>query len=86
MPLIEPFYRYNTLLYVNAAGAANLPAAILTTRVRESHPLREYGSWHWQLRHALLRNLPQPVIKRAAVVYARMRRLSRENSRTNSAR
>jgi hypothetical protein len=42
----EPFYRYDTLLDVNATGATSLSADILATRLSDSHPVREYAPWH----------------------------------------
>jgi len=68
---IDPFYRYNTVLY--ASDATELSADIAATRVPDRQPLREYAPWPWLLRRLVLRNLPVSVIDRAAAINARLR-------------
>jgi SAM-dependent methyltransferase len=55
---VQPWYRYNTLLYVNAAGCARLPASILCTEVPVQVRVREGGNLPWRARRAVLRMLP----------------------------
>jgi len=55
---IQPWYRYNVLLYANEAGQARLPVALASTRVPEGERLREGGDLRWRARRALLRVLP----------------------------
>ncbi len=74
---IEPWYRFNTVLYANPAGQATLPADIREARVAEGTTLTEFGPLSWQLRKAILRHLPVGVIDQAAVINARLHRLLR---------
>jgi hypothetical protein len=57
-PLVEPWYRYNMLLYANATGRARLSASVLATEVPPERPLPSFGDWKWSLRRLLLRPLP----------------------------
>jgi hypothetical protein len=68
-PAIQPWYRYNTLLYASEAAAARLPELLARTRVAECEQLREGGNLQWKMRRAVLRHLP---IK--AVTYIAKRR------------
>jgi hypothetical protein len=72
---VDPFYRYNAVLY--AIDAANLPADVATTRVADGQLLREFAPWPWLLRRLVLRNFPVSVIDRAAALNARLRNRSR---------
>ncbi|MGB8931640.1 MAG: methyltransferase domain-containing protein [Anaeromyxobacteraceae bacterium] len=60
---IEPWYRYNTLLFASEAGAERLSGAARATRVAPGSRPREYGSLAWRLRLAALRTLPRPMIE-----------------------
>jgi len=76
---IEPWYRYNMLLYANAAGAARLPAEMAATRLDPAAPIPRAGGPGWRLRLALVRGLPRPAVTaiaraRAAVLARRARR------------
>jgi hypothetical protein len=57
-PLVEPWYRYNMLLYANTAGRTRLSASVLATEVPPERPLPIFGDWKWGLRRLLLRPLP----------------------------
>jgi len=59
---IEPWYRYNMLLYADASGAARLPADMAATRLAEDAPIPNGASLSWRLRLALVRALPRPVV------------------------
>lgn len=54
---IEPWYRYNSVLYANAAAAASLPPEVLATKVAPG-ALREVGTIGWNLRKMIVRRLP----------------------------
>ena len=56
---IEPWYRYNTLLFANSAGEARLPAAARTCRVDS---VKDLAPPLWKLRRTMLRCLPQGAI------------------------
>jgi SAM-dependent methyltransferase len=59
---VQPWYRYNTLLYANATGTARLPPSLARTWVAEGEPLREGGDLPWRARRAVLRMLPTPAV------------------------
>lgn len=74
---IEPWYRFNTIIYVDAAGSRRLPRQILDTRVPDQVPLADFSPWPWRARKAVLRPLPVGVIDWMAAINARGRRLLR---------
>lgn len=69
---IMPWYRFNSILYANAAGISRLSAAIRHHRVPESVPLRIGGNIGWTLRRAVVRMIPAPLVKQMAVVKSRV--------------
>ncbi len=56
--MVEPWYRYNTLLYVRDSAAAALPDAATRTRLDPNRPIPRFAPWSWQIRRLLLRPLP----------------------------
>ena len=54
---IEPWYRYNALLYASPRGAERLSDAVRRTVVRPGTPLRQYASLWWRARCAMVRRL-----------------------------
>ncbi len=68
---IEPWYRYNTVLYVNASGANTLPEEVLKTKV-EDGALDEVGSFGWAIRKFVVRQLPQKTVTAMAQARAKM--------------
>lgn len=69
---IEPWYRYNTLLYANERGAERLPEAVRGTRVAEGAPIPEVGSLGWRVRTTLVAQLPRPAVDGIARLRARV--------------
>ena len=61
---IEPWYRYNTLLFAAEGTSAQLPAEIRKTLVAEGDPIAIVAPLAWRLRNALLRPLPVAMIDR----------------------
>jgi SAM-dependent methyltransferase len=76
---VEPWYRFNSILYANTAGQPKLPKAISDARVADDVALNEYGSLTWRLRKAVLRHLPVTVMDQAAVVNARIHQMLRSH-------
>ena len=70
---IEPWYRYNTLLFANDAGASRLGPAVRETRLPAGARSRDYASLAWRARCALLRSLPRAVVERLAMARHRLR-------------
>ena len=64
---IEPWYRYNVLLFVHDSAAKALPAEVAATRVPDASPIRDYSPLPYRLRKALLRSLPDGAVSALAV-------------------
>lgn len=78
---VEPWYRYNTILYTNAAGRRRLPDAVLAHEVAPGHAIENGGNPAWRLRRGLVSLLPRQAVTRiaqarAAVLARRAQRLS----------
>lgn len=75
---IEPWYRYNVFLYASEAKTATLPEAIQRSRVPADARLKDLSPWPYQVRKALIRVLPIPVVTKLAKInekrVSRMRR------------
>ena len=67
---MEPWYRYNSLLYVKATAVAALPPEFAAAVIPEDVPLRDYRSPLWKLRCGVLRLLPDA----AVLALARLKR------------
>ena len=63
---IEPWYRYNTVLYVNEAGRAGLPAAVTDHAVGAGMSVKNGGDAMWRLRRNVVSMLPQGTVTRIA--------------------
>jgi len=55
---IEPWYRYNTFLYVHQDKLSQLPEKFLAHRVPNGEKLRDVSPWLYKLRKLLVRLLP----------------------------
>ena len=75
---VAPWYRYNTILYVNAAGRAGLPDEVLATEVPTGVDVLNGGDLMWRLRCGVVSKLPRRIVtqiaqSRAALLAARAR-------------
>jgi len=59
---VDPWYRYNTIIYASEAGAARLSAEALAFRRDDLTQLDGGGDLAWKLRLALLAPLPVSVV------------------------
>jgi hypothetical protein len=59
--LVEPWYRFNSILYANLARIPALPPSVLATRVY-GHRVKEIGDLRWRVRRSLLRLLPNKTV------------------------
>jgi SAM-dependent methyltransferase len=66
---IDPWYRFNPILYANAVGMVRLSPQAVTKRVTDLKALKQCGDFRWNLRRAVLRPMPE----RAVTVLARLR-------------
>lgn len=78
---VEPWYRYNAVLYVNEEGRKGLPQEVLATEVPADTPLQSGGDIAWRVRRHIVSHLPQKTVtriaqQRAKLIAARARRKS----------
>lgn len=66
-PAVEPWYRYNLLLFVQDDLVRSLPAAVAATRVADRQPVRDFSPPAYRARKWLLKRLPDAVVTRLAV-------------------
>ena len=76
---VEPWYKYNTILYVNKAGRKGLPEDVLITEVPVGTPVPNGGNASWRLRRAIVSLLPRSMVTWIAQMNAawKVRRLKR---------
>jgi SAM-dependent methyltransferase len=74
---VEPWYRYNTILYVREDLQASLPEVITAHRIDDAEPIPNCAPRSWRLRCAVLGLLPAHAITRLAVLKHRAFVLSR---------
>jgi SAM-dependent methyltransferase len=58
---VEPWYRFNTILFANERARSSLPIAIASARV-EPGQLSEIGDVGWRARKSILRLLPSTIV------------------------
>jgi hypothetical protein len=68
LPKIEPWYRYNCLLYATAEAASKLSADIRATKIPDNARIAELAPATWRTRNAILRSLPRGVVHQLALV------------------
>lgn len=59
---VEPWYRYNTLLYVKGDALDRLPAVVRDREIREGDEIPDVSPLAWRTRNAIIRNLPAPFV------------------------
>jgi len=69
---VEPWYRYNSVLYVRAERLSDLPAPLSAAIVPADMPLAEMASPWWRTRCAVLRRLPAGMILAMARIKRRI--------------
>jgi hypothetical protein len=70
---VEPWYRYNSLFFVDDSCLARLDADLRSQVVPDGVPLREYAPLSVRIRNRVLTHLPEPVVTQIA---ARVRRVT----------
>ena len=64
---VKAWYRFNILIYANAAGQKRLSRSILDARVADDEQLRIGGDFAWALRRAAVRMIPDSFVKPVAM-------------------
>jgi SAM-dependent methyltransferase len=77
---IEPWYRYNTMLFVSREAAPTLEPAVAATRWPVDRPVRDLAPLSWRLRRALLSRLPVAAVSSMAAVKHHLHLLARSSS------
>ena len=67
---IMPWYRFNSLIYANAAGAERLSDAIRATKVADHEEIDIAGDLQWRARRAMVRLIPTALVKPIAMAKA----------------
>jgi len=65
---VEPWYRYNALLYVRADAIPKLSDTVAATRIRDGVKIPDLSPLHWRLRRAVLRLLSTGTVTKLAIV------------------
>lgn len=65
---VEPWYRYNALLYATEKAAAMLPLDVLATRLPSGVRVPNVAPLSWRMRNAVLRCLPGSAVHHLAVL------------------
>jgi len=67
---VEPWYRYNTVLYANEAGQKGLPPEVLEREIRNGQKVPLAGSLGWRLRLGVVSLMPRAMVTKIAQVRA----------------
>jgi len=65
---VEPWYRYNLLLFVQDRHIPRLPLAIAVTRIADTAPVPDVAPLGDRLRKAVMRRLPSALLSPLAVI------------------
>lgn len=63
---VEPWYRYNTVIYANGAAVSRLAPDVLASRVEDERPLPVAGSVTWHARRMLVSMMPRSLVDQVA--------------------
>lgn len=63
---IEPWYRYNPILYVAGERFSGLPLAVQSARLAEHTPIADVSPFTYRIRKAIIRKFPVPLMTRLA--------------------
>ncbi|WP_338045789.1 GtrA family protein [Parasedimentitalea marina] len=67
---VEPWYRYNTVLYANAAGRDGLPAEVIACEIPVGQKVPLAGSLGWRMRRGIVSLMPRGLVTKFAQVRA----------------
>jgi hypothetical protein len=74
---IEPWYRYNILLFANATGIERLSAQARETQLDQASPTSDVSPIQWKLRRAILARLPRSLVETLAATVHRLTLVTR---------
>ena len=67
---VMPWYRFNSYIYANAAGAKRLSQAMRASRVPDDRKLEIGGDFAWAMRRTAVRLIPRRLVKPIAMAKA----------------
>ncbi|MGI9388554.1 MAG: methyltransferase domain-containing protein [Boseongicola sp.] len=76
---VEPWYRYNTILYMNEDGMSDMPDEVLDSRIPDGTAVPHLGSISWRLRKTVVSLLPRNAVTMIATSRASL--INRKNRR-----
>ena len=79
---VEPWYRYNALLFAHDRAVATLPTDLVQTEIRRERPIPDVSPLTWRLRTRVLRLVPQRTVHRMAGLKHRLTLMRRGQART----
>ena len=74
---IEPWYRYNAVVFANEPGQSRLASEVLATVVATDAGFGDVSPLAWRIRKAVLRHMPGAVVDGAAALNERLSRMTR---------
>jgi len=77
LPKIEPWYRYNCLLFAAGRAISTLPPEITAARIPPGTAVADVAPLIWRTRNALVRSLPKGSAHRLALVKHKLHNLLR---------
>lgn len=78
---VEPWYRYNLLLYASPAGEATLTMEARRSRIPEAMPIPDVAPLAWRARNFVLRRFPRAAIEVLARMKHQLVRAARQTAR-----
>lgn len=82
---IEPWYRYNALLFVRGAALDRAPAQLLETEIPHDKAVPIRAALSWRVRNAILARLPQRRVHQLSVLKHKLILMRRAAARHKSA-
>jgi SAM-dependent methyltransferase len=79
---IEPWYRYNAVLFANDNGKSRLAPELLATATAADARFDDVSPLAWRIRKAAFRHMPVAVVDAAAALNERLSRITRAHQRT----
>jgi SAM-dependent methyltransferase len=59
---VQPWYRFNTFMFVNETGIARLSQEAARTEIGSNTRIKDYASRGWKLRTQILRHMPRGLV------------------------
>ena len=82
---VAPWYRFNSILYVNEMGRVGLPDVIADTEITAGRRVQDGGDLMWRLRRGVVSFLPRGTVTRIAQARAGVlaKRAETQNGRSS---